>query len=384
MRVLVLVGLVACQGSSTVPAANPPPPSPPPAAPPRARPVPDVAAVRALVAKLAEVDEAGIGFSPSVTGQQFLPVAQAHEQGMLLLGQAPPRRSPVLTGIVEAGVVAVPVLLDCLDDARPTKLSPMKAMMWSAADDEYDFNRRTGPSPAGVNRSAASPQAPVEHHVTVGDLCFGALGQIVNRGFSAVRYQPTGGLMINSPPGSKPLRDAIRAEWGGLASAAHQGPSAERWLRVSLARDFEQPDHEYRRTGAATRLGYYFPDALAPLLAAELARPIYDSDAVQRHVRSLYADDAATRARRFGDFVAANGPAAKDGILAALFHDLGGQEAYEQKRVSPPTAGADHRARECLIELYGYPATVKSADRPYPTYSSRYERERLIEATARR
>ena len=380
---LVLVGLVACHGGASGPAGSSPPPpapapapaAPAPAGPPRARPAATAAEVRALVAKLAEVDEAGIGFSPSVTGQQFLPVASADEQGMLLLGQAPPRRSPALTGLVEAGAVAVPVLLECLGDARPTQLPPMKAMMWSAADDEYDFNRRTGPAPAGVNRSGASPQPPVEHRVTVGDLCFVALGQIVNRGFSAVRYQPTGGLMINSPPASPPLRDAIRAEWGGLD---------ERRLRASLARDFEQPDHASRRTGAAVRLGYYFPDALAPLLAAELARPTYDSDAVQRHVRSLYAADPATRARRFRELVDAGGPAVKDGILAALFQDLDGQEAYEQKRVSPPTSGSDYRARECLIELYGYPPAVKAADRPYPSYRSRYERERLIEATSRR
>lgn len=379
MRVLVLAGLIACHGSSSVPATTSPPPPPPPpgasAAGPRARPGRTAAEVRALVGTLAEVDEAGIGFSPFVTGSQFLPVASADEQGMLLLGQAPPRRSPALTAIVEAGAVAVPVLLECLEDARPTKLPPMKAMMWSAADDEYDFNRRTGAAPAGVNREGGVPQAPVEHVVTVGDLCFVALGQIVNRGFAAVRYQPTGGLMINSPPASKPLREVVRAEWAGLDEARH---------RASLVRDFEQPDHEDRRTGAATRLGYYFPDALGPLLAAERARPTYDSDAVHREVRALYAAAPAARAARFRELVDAGGPAVKDGILRALFGDLDGQEAYEQKRVSPPTAGADYRARECLMELYGYPATVKAKDRPYPVYSSRYERERLLEAVAKR
>jgi hypothetical protein len=37
----------------------------------------------------------------------------------------------------------------------------------------------------------------IDHVVTVGDLCFVALGQIVNRSSAAVRHQPTGGLVIS-------------------------------------------------------------------------------------------------------------------------------------------------------------------------------------------
>ena len=332
------------------------------------------AEVRGLVRQLADVDQAGIGYSPSVSGDQFLPLARADEHGsMLLLGQPAPRQSAVLARIVEAGAAAVPVLLECIEDATPTKLPPMKALMWSAVNDEYDFNtRRTRVAPAGVNRDR--PQEPVELRVTVGDLCFVALGQIVNRRFAAVRYQPSGGLVVSSPPASAPLRDAIRAEWSGLDEAR---------LRASLVGDFEQPDNLLRFFGAAARLSYYFPEALAPLMKDALARPTYGVLAVHDHVRALYADDRAARACRFRRFVTKNGPAARDGILAVLFQDLGTQEAYEQRRIHPPTAGADLRARECLVDLYGYPPTVRAIDRPRPLYSSNADRDRLLQAIKR-
>jgi len=361
--------LAACSSNQPASVAPPEPPAPVPAP---ARPGPDSerARIERLVAQLRETDAAGIGFSPSVTGSQFLPIAAADEQGMLLLGQPPPERSPVLKRLVEAGAAAVPVLLDCLADATQTRVPPMTAMMWSKTSDEYDFNRRTTKRPPGVNRDVP-PEDPVEHVVTVGDLCFVALGQIVNRRFAAVRYQPTGGLVVSSPPRSAPLREAARAEWAGLTAAR---------LEASLARDFTEPDREHRRTGALQRLRYYVPAAAAPLLAAELARPVYDGDEVEAHVHRLYALPSARRAREFRGFVAARGEVARDGVLRLLFEDLSRQEAYGEQRVSPPTSGSDVRARECLIELFGYPATVRSTDRPYPQFSSKAERERLLEA----
>lgn len=336
----------------------------------------DDAAIEKLIAQLSDVDRAGIGYSPSVTGQQFLPAAAASdEQGMLLLGQLPPKRSPVLTRIVAAGAKAVPALLDCLDDATPTKLPPMKPMMWSANNNEYDFNRRTAVAPpAGVNRDEP-PDGGVAYVVTVGDLCFVALGQIVNRSFAAVRYQPSGGLIISSPAGSAPLRDAARAEWSGLTAKS---------LRASLVRDFDKPDWEGRRAGALRRLAYYFPDAVAPLMKAELARPTFDVDAVQAEARALYGMSGAQRKAAFATFVKRHGPAARDGLLQALFADLSTQEAYEEKRISPPGTGSGYRARRCLVELYGYPGSVRAEkDKPYPEYSNSYERERLVEAAKR-
>ena len=111
-----------------------------------------------------------------------------------------------LCKIVAKGADAVPVLLKHIGDTRTIKMKPVRGMMWMDFPDEYDFNHRTRKiPPKGVNRDSlgSGRDQPTEHAITVGDLCFVALGQIVNRHFSATRYQPTGGLIVNSPTYSK-------------------------------------------------------------------------------------------------------------------------------------------------------------------------------------
>ena len=156
------------------------------------------------ISQLADLDEAGIGFSPSMTGMQFLPDPGSDEQGMLVLGQRPPgalrRADEARRGRRRCGVRADRVPRRHHAD----KLPPMRAIMPMETSDEYDYNRRTTHAPAGVNRQG-DPLNPVDHVVTVGELCFVALGQIVDRSFAAVRYQPTGGLIVNAPT-SPPLR----------------------------------------------------------------------------------------------------------------------------------------------------------------------------------
>ena len=320
------------------------------------------------IAALADVDESGIGYSPTTNESEFLPDPRGHQRGSMVLGRPPPRASAALGRLVEAGADAVPALLRHLGDAKPTKLPPMRAMMWQATNDEYDVNRRTTPQPPNTNKDDHASQS-ADYFVKVGDLCFVALGQIVNRSFAAVRYQPSGGLVISSPVTSAALRDAARAEWGSITRAS---------LVASLARDFREPDYEGRRTGALVRLGYYAHDEAKSLYDAEIARPTYDVFKVEAFARSLYAKSTADRTRAFKAF--ATDDATRDGALQMLFGDLETQEAYEQKRISPATTGADFRARECLVELFGKPSAVKASDRPFPKFSSATERARLVEA----
>jgi hypothetical protein len=94
--------------------------------------------------------------------------------------------------------------------------------------------------------------------ITVGDLCFVALGQIVNRDFSATRYQPSGGLIVSSPSSSKPLRDIVTDDFRNFSEAKH--------LRL-LIQDFLMPDNDDRRGGAYRRLAYYYSGRLEVLAA---------------------------------------------------------------------------------------------------------------------
>jgi hypothetical protein len=113
-----------------------------------------------------------------------------------------------------------------------------------------------------------------EHTVTVGDVCFVAVGQIVGRPYQAVRYIPSGNVVVNSPTATPVLRDLVRAAWAGddpakvlldslltdyVTEGIFNGSSLDGWSEGS--------DYQVE---AVVRLLYYFPDEAAPLIAARL------------------------------------------------------------------------------------------------------------------
>jgi hypothetical protein len=199
----------------------------------------------------------------------------------------------------------------------------------------------------------------VAHTVTVGDLCFVAIGQIVNRHFDAVRYQPSGILIVSSPTRSPALREAVTQAWGSLTPQRH---------RASLVADFLKPDHEGRRVGACKRLAYYYPNALEPLALEFLARPTFSGLGVHEFVRTqLYREPDPERCRvLFDAFLARHGEASRDGILLHLFEDL-----LYSKEPDPP--------RRLLVQLYGWPKDVQGEDCPRVETLSDDDSVRLIE-----
>jgi hypothetical protein len=105
-------------------------------------------------------------------------------------------------------------------------------------------------------------------------VCFVAIGQIVGRPYSAVRYIPSGIVIINSPTETKVLRDRVRALWSSddpankllstllidyATEGIFNGRSLDGWSEGS--------DWQIR---AALRLLYYFPREAAPLIATRL------------------------------------------------------------------------------------------------------------------
>jgi ankyrin repeat protein len=319
----------------------------------------------ALIDNLKDIADGDVGYMPTRSGSGFLPLGVS-QTGTLLLFQGPPTGSQLLRELVKRGAAAVPHLIAHLDDKRTTKIAIKHKSIIGGMffDDEYDYNFRTATkAPAGVNRRWSDQEEPrkhpSEHTVTVGDLCFVALGQIVNRSFSAVRYQPTACIMINSPTYSEALRTAIKKEWGGLTPERH---------KLSLIRDFVDPDSEYRRSEACLRLGFYYPEALEPLALKQLAEPRYDVFEVQALIREkLYrTKDGKQRKATFDAFMAKRGEVTRQGILLYLFGDLSMQEADEEGRISPRFTDENrYKARDCLIELFDYPKTVKSKDQPW-------------------
>ncbi|HSQ55080.1 MAG TPA: hypothetical protein VLM40_04980, partial [Gemmata sp.] len=152
-----------------------------------------------LIDQLTEVSRQDTGYSGSVSGTAFLPLGQ-HQSHAMLFGQRPHAESDAMRSLVKLGVKAIPALLEHLSDDRGTKIVIEHrggfGFFGIAQDEgekvEEDFRE-------GV-------KAGKRYTLRVGDLCYVALGQIVNRPYTAVGYQPTAIIFATSVPHCKELR----------------------------------------------------------------------------------------------------------------------------------------------------------------------------------
>lgn len=300
--------------------------------------------VEALIDRLTEIDQQDIGYSASESGSAFLPLEHRHA-GSMMLFQKPSATSETMKSLVKFGAKALPALLKHLNDERPTKIN-MQGMIVIFRNEEF----RTAEEFLKFTFNAK----PL-YTVMVGDLCYVAIGQIVNRNYWVVRYQPSACIFVTTVPKNKKIVDELAKEWGNFTPDKH---------RDSLARDVDS-GYESCRNGASLRLAYYYPDALEPLAIKQLARPTYSVFPVHDLIREqLYPSKSAQERKVLvDDFVANNGEIARDGIRWYLFQDLDSQEANEQGRLHPKMQ-EPYRARECLIDIFGLPVNVKSDHRP--------------------
>ena len=154
--------------------------------------------ILALIDKLTTVAHPDVGYSGSVNGESFVPLdAEGNVHGMLMF-QEPSVRSDVLTAIVKAGAPAVPHLLAHLDDNRVSRVWIQGGIGGIMLGDEPDRNRRTNKPIQIDEKKLGKPTSDDKeggHQLTVGDLCYVALGQILNRRYVAVKYVPS--LMVH-------------------------------------------------------------------------------------------------------------------------------------------------------------------------------------------
>jgi hypothetical protein len=220
---------------------------------------------------LAGVDKPDVGYSPTMAGGAFLPVPSARRFGAgRILVDHGLAEHPDLAALVAAGPDALPLLLESLTDATPSKLKisgGFDAMWYGHEIAGNPFNAAEMVALRDVKPDAGfggRGEAVASHVVSVGDLCFVAVGQITNRPYQAVRYQPTACVVVNSPVKDPKLAEEVRAIWGKGDLRAK--------LRASLRIDFESrgAGSEEFRSGAALRLLYYFPKESVPAVAERL------------------------------------------------------------------------------------------------------------------
>ncbi|MFA6959967.1 MAG: hypothetical protein WC205_04350 [Opitutaceae bacterium] len=94
--------------------------------------------------------------------------------------------------------------------------------MWHAQ--EYDPRQWEKPHafPVDLSPDEKTRGNLKTYTVCVGDLCYVLVGQIVGRRLSAVRYQPTACIIINSPVASPALAAACHRDWQGLSPTDHE------------------------------------------------------------------------------------------------------------------------------------------------------------------
>jgi hypothetical protein len=171
-----------------------------------------------------------------------------------VLGGPPPTVPPQMQQLVRRGVAALPALLAHLDDKRSTGLAVGNNMRQVGinAFSVTEFEAEYDPCDEECKRNWSQGRSfQGQYKVKVGDVCFVLIGQIVNRRFLAVRYQPSGILIVNSPIETPSLLNQTRKDWSGLSADS---------LKASLLSDI-RTDDRYRRDAALQRLHLYFPSA---------------------------------------------------------------------------------------------------------------------------
>lgn len=228
--------------------------------------------IQRLIRELSHVDSPDYGYSATISGRAFSPAHEPGQSDAGLLTDHKTRRSENISQLVAFGADALPFLLMALNDGTHTNLTlSHEAVTWVQAKREIPSNplntRETGALIAQVGAGDVAEWRHLDEReivVTIADLCFVAIGQIVNRPYSAIRYQPSGGMIVNSPIRDTTLSHAIRNIWGG--SDLH------RKLLDSLLVDFYSrgPGTENFQIGAAVRLLYYYPEEASPIVVSRL------------------------------------------------------------------------------------------------------------------
>ncbi len=229
-----------------------------------------------LIDRLTGVEESAANPEPGARVDGFLPLDGMKVSARPSTGGPDPI---VMTEIVRRGAGIIPVLLIHLSDRRPTRINCDPHQLNLNADfgpftEAYDsrFGEDRAP-PSGVNSWGRNfRRGTWPYVVKVGDLCFVALGQIVNRRLyvvgpdfaSGMAHAGADELQINSPVESPALAEAARAEWGAIsgedfaAQLEHDALIEDRHADAGARSDADWKP-KIDRTGALARLLFYFP-----------------------------------------------------------------------------------------------------------------------------
>jgi len=182
-----------------------------------------------------------------------------------------PRKNKVtpLAELVGLGPAIVPWLCLHLEDKREISLALHRKDYYQGTV-AYSYYDRWGGFPTrDPNGPFESPTLDYDWPLTLGDICFFALGQIVNRRFGALYMRVQEGPRLNAPSLFPSLTDQARSEWGKA--------TVENVL-TSLKRDLAKPDRLDRSLGALRRLRLFAPNVIEGPVLDRLSLPVTPDD----------------------------------------------------------------------------------------------------------
>ncbi|WP_394792779.1 hypothetical protein [Armatimonas sp.] len=236
--------------------------------------------IRGLIAQLAAINKPYFGLSGTLSGSGFAPLEGQESSGAFLLTNHALSVPESLKTLVALGAKALPFLLEALDNPTPTQLTikahPSGGMFYEMSLHHNPVNSaEQGISQSQLTQARAALGKDIPSYtVTVGDVCFVILGQIVGREYQAIRYQPTLCIVVNSPVHDPALCATVRSIWRSdnpmqklFNSLCEDYASVGVYDKKSLD-DWDAADALI--CGAALRLLYYFPQEATALLVKRL------------------------------------------------------------------------------------------------------------------
>ena len=236
--------------------------------------------MRGLITQLAAINKPYFGLSGTLSGSGLAPLEGQESSGAFLLTNHALSIPEGLKTLVALGAKALPFLLEALDNPTPTQLTikghPSAVMFYEMSLHRNPVNSaEQGLSQSQLTQARAALEKDISSYtVTVGDVCFVILGQIVGREYQAIRYQPTLCIVVNSPVHDPALCATIRSIWrSGNPMQKLFNSLCEDYVSRGIARKKEDEGWDAADElicHAALRLLYYFPQEATALLLKRL------------------------------------------------------------------------------------------------------------------
>lgn len=170
-----------------------------------------------IISNLKFIESPSVGFCPTAWWDSFIPIDEKPRFAGGVIGKNYGFISPLYVELVKRGVSALPIVIENLSNSTPTQFSIPAFSFFSWKEIRCVYY------PKDLNSDSSDEiEKPIDfsgtYTVKVGDICFAVVGQITGLPYVPIRYQPTAGLVINSPIESPILRKRIRQDWHGIKS----------------------------------------------------------------------------------------------------------------------------------------------------------------------